>query len=234
MAYATLIVQLTSASQPPLSIDGGPEMHIYTAEIPGEPPVQVELLTKPGSKLQEALAARAAGDRVLVAGFLTARELEDDAGQVPVVTICMVCPATEEQFCNEVTVVGRVGAEARSAEKSAKTSLALNRYRQNPADPDGDPEELTDWIGVRGFGFTKGKIEKLAKGTLLEVAGSLVQMSNAKKLPFFEVRARSIRSHGKGKGGRGSAVAPKNTSSVGYSASDFEEGEDGGIGGGWD
>lgn len=234
MAYSCIICTLDSASASPVSIDGGPEMYCYDASIPGETPVDVELRTKPGSKLQEALAATAVGSRVLIAGFLTALDRGEDGGQRPVIAVSMVCPATEEQFLNEVSLVGRVGGEARSAEKSAKVPLAMNRYRKNPDDPEGDPIEETDWIGVRGFGFTKGKIEKLAKGTLLEVAGSLSQMTNAKQQPFFEVRARSIRSHGKGKGGKGNAVAPKSTSAVGYSADDFEESGDGGIGGGWD
>ena len=232
MAYATLICTLDSASAPPTSPDGGPEMHCYDASIPGEQPVLLELRAKPGSKLQEALAATTVGSRIMACGFLTTLDTEE-IGQRPVISVCVICPATKDQFLNEVSLVGRVGGEARSAEKSAKVPVAMNRYRKNPDDPEGDPIEETDWIGVRGFGFVKGKIEKLAKGTLIEVAGSLSQMTNAKKLPFFEVRARSLRSHGKGKS-RGNAVAPKSTSAVGYSADDFEDNGDGDIGGGWD
>jgi single-stranded DNA-binding protein len=230
MAYATLICELTTEASQECPAPGEPEACIWQAQVPSDTPVIVELRAKPGGKLATALAAFPIGARILIAGFLTAQDL-GEGGQQPVVQVCMVCPASAEQFCNEVTAVGRVGGDARVAEKSAKIPLALNRYRRNPHDPEGDPEEITDWIGVRGFGFIKGKIEKLSKGTLLEVAGSLSQMKNAKGEGYFELRARSIRSHGKGKG-RGAAVAPASTSAVGYGASDFDEQD--GVGGGWD
>jgi len=232
MAYATLICELTSDSIQLSPGPGEPEVISWGAAIPSDTPVTLELRAKPGGKIAEAVKSHPNGSRLLVAGFLTTQDLVA-GGQLPVVTVCMVCPASAEQFCNEVTVVGRVGGSSRLAEKSAKVPLALNRYRQNPDDPEGDPIESTDWIGVRGFGFVKDKLAKAAKGALLEVAGSLSQMTNAKGEPYFEVRARSSRSHGKGGGGRGTSVAPKLTSSVGYGASDFDGGEPG-VGGGWE
>lgn len=234
MAYACLTIELITEMTQGSPGAGEPEVCSWRASVPGDNPVELELRAKPGSKLAEAVATHPVGGRLLISGFLSAIDLGEkgEDGQRPAIALCVVCPATTEQHLNEVTLVGHVGGEARVAEKSAKVSLALNRYRKNPEDPDGDLIEETDWIGVRGFGFVKGKIEKLSKGGLLEVAGSLSQMTNAKKQPYFEVRARSIRSHGKGKGGKSASVAPKSTSSVGYSAEEFEEAE--GVGAGWD
>lgn len=223
MAYATAIITLATVSAPPVSTDGQPEMHVYKALIPsGGTPVECELHAKPGSKYQLAMAEQLLDARLLVAGALSAIDLPDDGGSLPIITLTMLCPATAEQFLNEATIVGRVGGKAREAEKSSRVPVAVNRYIKDPEGGD-KPKELTDWFPVRGFGFSKAKIEALEKGTLIEVSGSLSQMQSSKGSGFFELRARSIRSHGKAKG-RGGAVAPAASSAVGYTAEDFESG----------
>jgi single-stranded DNA-binding protein len=223
MAYATAVITLATTSSAPISTDGQPEMHIYKALIPsGGTPVEAELHAKPGSKIQEAMAQQPLDARLLVAGFLSAIDLPDDGGSLPIVTLTMLCPATPEQFLNEVTIVGRVGGKARESEKSSRVPVAVNRYLKPPAGEE-KPIEVTDWFPVRGFGFSKAKIEALEKGTLIEVSGSLSQMQSSKGSGFFEIRARQIRSHGKSKG-RGGAVAPAASSAVGYTAEEFEGG----------
>jgi single-stranded DNA-binding protein len=213
VATAALIVSLESAFAP--AVRDGKEYLLANSVIPGEQPVKVRILAPAGASAAKLLQGKAAGDRVIISGPL---RLEED-GSLPAVTALVACPATEEQFLNEVLFVGRVGGEPRDAEsgKSTKRSIAVNRYRRKP-DSD-EAEELTDWMGTRAFGYTKDKLAKLKVGSLVEVTGMLVQLTNAKDEPFCEIKARSISVH---KGRRGNSNPAKGTMAAGYSDSEFE------------
>lgn len=213
VATAALIVSLESAFAP--AVRDGKEVLLADSVIPGEQPVKVRVLAPSGASAAKLLQEKAPGDRVIISGPL---RLEED-GALPAVTALVACPATEEQFLNEVLFVGRVGGEPRDAEsgKSTKRSIAVNRYRRKP-DSD-ETEELTDWIGTRAFGYTKTKLAGLKVGSLVEVNGILVQLTNAKNEPFCEVKARSIAVH---KSKRGNSNAARGTMAVGYTDTEFE------------
>jgi single-stranded DNA-binding protein len=213
MAQAALIAALESTFSPGTRDDK--EVLIAEAAIPGEQPVSLRILAPADGSAVKLLQPAAAGDRFILSGPL---RLEED-GSLPAVTALVACPATTEQFLNEVLFVGRIGSPARDAEsgKSTKRSIAVNRYRRDPAT--GEFEELTDWFGTRAFGFTKDKLTKLEVGSLVEVSGILSQLTNASGAPYCEVKARSVAVH-KGRG-KGSNPA-KGTQAAGYSASEFE------------
>jgi single-stranded DNA-binding protein len=207
MSYASLIVAL--ADQPIAGSVDGRELIRARAAVQGSQPVDVALQAIPGSAPGDALLSKQQGNLLIVSGEIC---LVND-GNTPLITTGVVCDAHGDQYLNEVVVVGHVGGETRVAEsgKSASRAIAVNRYRRSPDSE--EPIEETDWFRIRGFGYNLEKLERVGVGALLQVSGSLSQMTSAKGDPYCEVRARSIRVH-RNKGGGGNPAA--GTTAAGY------------------
>lgn len=197
------------AAQPvSTDIEGRDTIEAFANTIGGDP-ANVLLRAVSTTTAAKLLAAKQAGDILIVCGDLSLT----DEGNTPTLKVRVVCDATKDQYLNEVTIVGRLAGDARAAEsaKSASRSLAVNRFTNG--------KEATDWFTVRGFGFAKDKLEKTVKGTLVSVTGALEQRTNRNGQPYCEIKARTIRLHGK----------PKSTSqhdlsggkAAGYSHEDF-------------
>lgn len=213
MSYATATVILTGALTS--MIDNGKESFCAAAEIPGDPAVRVQLWAPASASALKQLQEAQPGDRLIVSGPLSLT----DTGNLPRITALVVCPATAEQYLSEAVLVGRIGSDTKLAEsgKSAKRSVAVNRYRRNP-ETDETVEE-TDWYPVRAFGFNMQKLEGLAKGALIQVAGTLAQMTSAKGEAYPELKARSITVHKGRKGGQNDPS--KGSKATGYDAEAF-------------
>lgn len=212
MSYASCVLALADA--PIASVIDGREYLTAKAAICGQQPVSLLLRAYPASTAAKALTTKAAGELLLVSGEV---QLNGDSTE-PVLDATVVCNATDTQYLNEVCIVGRIASDYRQTEsgKSGKRTVAVNRYRKNPETE--EPEELTDWYGVRGFGFNREKLEKIAKGSLVEVSGCFEQLVNAKKEPYCEIKARTIRVH---KGRSGSRNAAAGTTAAGYDQDSF-------------
>lgn len=225
MAYISAVVEVHTISTEPSLLPGdtGKKLLHHDGIIPANEPIDIILELKPDGKTAEAISEPGT---YLIAGELRKHQVsegDEKTAEIPVVRVLVASPAAEGQFLNEVSLVGRTGGEAKEAGsgKSSRVGVAVNRYRQVKGK--NEPEELTDWYGCRGFGYTKEKLEKLKSGSLVEVQGCLSQLHNRDGQPYFELTLRSIRSHGKGSGkGAGAGSAPKESAdTAGYG--DFEE-----------
>jgi single-stranded DNA-binding protein len=222
MAYATATVIVKGPPSP--VIEHGKELFTAPAEIPGEPPVRVQLAVPATASSLARFQETATGSQLIVSGPLSlisegkVSDGKQPSKDLPRIVALVVCPATEEQFLNEAVLVGRIGGEAKEASsgKSTKRSMAINSYHKDPAT--GEIVEETDWHGLRGFGFNQQKLARLASGSLVEVAGALSQMTSKAGDPYPEVKVRSISSH---KGGKGGGDLAKGTKAAGYDSSAF-------------
>lgn len=212
LTYAAAVVVLTG---PPQSIlDGSREFVSAPGEIPsGQAPIRVDVRSYKDGPAAGLLTQKAAGDRILVSGDVL---LLGDSSQ-PVITAFVCCPATDDQYLNEVTLVGRIGSEPKPAGKSTRRSVALNRYLPNPEG--GDPIEQTDWYGCRAYGATQERFSRADIGSLVEVSGSFAQMTSSTNQPYCEVKVRSFRVH---KGRTGGGDQASGTAAVGYDQAAFE------------
>lgn len=225
MSYASLIVAL--ADQPTKQSFDGKELICAHAAIQGSQPVNIAVQAIPGTAPGDALLSKQQGALLITSGAVS---LIDD-GNTPLITASVVCDGHPDQYLNEVVVVGRIGGDVRMAEsgKSACRSIAVNRYRKSP-DSD-EPVEETDWYPIRGFGLNRDKLERAAKGSLVEVTGIFSQMTSAKDEPYCEIRARNIRIHRSGGGGGNPAAG---TTATGYDQVAFMgEPDDIGLGNDW-
>lgn len=210
MAYCTLAVALAAA--PALAIARDKEVWECTANTTAPEPVNLLLRFRNGSKVAQVFATKANGARLIISGDLS---LEDDPGNFPVVTGHMLCDAHEDQFVNEVVLIGRLSKESKVTEtqKSASRSLAVNRYIGR--------DEHTDWFRLRGYGYSKDKLINAPKGSLVSAHGCLEQRKNRDGNPYLEVKCRNVRVHNKAKGGLSNPAA--GTSAAGYDQEDFEQ-----------
>lgn len=226
MAYASAIVRLTEAPAP--AVAAGKEVLSAPAVIAGDAPVNLTLRAFAGSAAAKTLEGQPAEGHLIASGNI---QLDED-GNLPIIEALTICPATDEQYLNEVVIVGRVGSEPKPADsgKSVRRSVAANRYSR-PKTEDEKPVEHTDWYGVRAYGFNKDKLEKIEIGSLVEITGSLAGMTNAKGEPYCEVKARTVKTH-KSKGS-GSYNPAAGTKAAGYAHEDFMGSADD-IDGNWD
>ena len=216
LTYAAAVVVLTG--NPQSVVDGSREFLCSTGEIPsGQTPVLVDVRAFKDGPAAGLLAQKIVGDRILVSGDVLLME----GSSQPVITAFVCCPATDEQYLNEVTLVGRIGSEPKPAGKSTRRSVALNRYLPNPQG--GDPIEQTDWYGCRVFGTTQERFSRVDIGALVEVSGSFSQMTSSANEPYCEVKVRSFRVH-RGRGG--SSDPATGTAAVGYDQASFEVNHD--------
>lgn len=215
MSYACSVVEITDT--PATVSRHGKEFISASGQIPsGQEPVLVTVRAYANSKAAEFLSKETSGSRILIAGEVALSE----EPQQPIITAFACCTAHQDQYLNEVSLVGRLGSEPRASDKSTKRSIAANRYYPNP--DGGDPIEETDWYGCRTFGNSQERFSKAEIGSLLEVAGSFSQMKNGKGEPFVEVKVRSFRVHK----GRSSSNPAAGTTAVGYDQSSYEKNDD--------
>lgn len=208
MSYASAIITL-NADPAPLEADGRSYL-AATSVIRGPEPINLLLRTYDGSVAAKAFAEKRSGDHLVVSGEVSLEKPDND---LPIITAAMICNAVEDQYLNEVVIVGRIGGDPKEADsgKSVSRSVAVNRYL--PTGGDSDPIEVTDWYPVRAFGYVKGRLESADKGALVEINGFLSQMTNAKGSSYCEVKARSMRVH---RGSKGAGNPAAGTSAVGY------------------
>ena len=207
MAHSVIAVAL--AANPAPSVVNGKEVLECYATTTGKEPVNLLLRVRNGSTAAAAFATKTTGSHLLASGDLL---LSDESGS-SVLFMNMFCDAVDKQFINETTVVGRLTGEAKSSptQKSARRSLAVNRY------PSKD-QEVTDWYQLRGFGFLMEKLINAPKGSLIEAQGCLEQKTNKDGNQYLELKCRSIRVHNRGKGQSNPA---EGTSASGYDAESF-------------
>ena len=207
MAHSVIAVALAAPPEPPV-VNGKEVLEAY-ATTTGKEPVNLLLRVRNGSTAAAAFATKTTGSHLLASGDLL---LSDESGS-SVLFMNMFCDAVDKQFINETTVVGRLTGEAKSSptQKSARRSLAVNRY------PSKD-QEVTDWYQLRGFGFLMEKLINAPKGSLIEAQGCLEQKTNKDGNQYLELKCRSIRVHNRGKGQSNPA---EGTSASGYDADSF-------------
>lgn len=207
MAHSVIAVALAAPPEP--SVVNGKEVLEAYATTTGKEPVSLLLRVRNGSTAAAAFATKTTGSHLLASGDLL---LSDESGS-SVLFMNMFCDAVDKQFINETTVVGRLTGEAKSSptQKSARRSLAVNRY------PSKD-QEVTDWYQLRGFGFLMEKLINAPKGSLIEAQGCLEQKTNKDGNQYLELKCRSIRVHNRGKGQSNPA---EGTSASGYDAESF-------------
>ena len=198
------------AAAPAQTVAFGKEVWECFAETISPEPAQLVLRMATGTKKGTAFSAKQSGNRLIVSGDL----ILNDPSNTTVLWAQSFCDAHDDQFINEVIVVGRLSTEAKVSDsnKSAARSLAVNRYNGK--------EEITDWFRLRGYGFSMEKLVSAPKGSLVSAHGCLEQKSNKAGDPYMEIKCRTVKVHSKGKG---SAPNPaQGTSASGYDQEDFE------------
>lgn len=209
LAYCTLAVAL--AATPTRSVAYDKEVWECYANTTAPEPVNLLLRFRNGSKVAQVFATKQPGARLIIAGDLIIE------GENNNTVLCghMLCDAHEDQFVNEVVVIGRLSKESKVTEtqKSASRSLAVNRYIGR--------DEHTDWFRLRGYGYSKDKLVNAPKGSLVSANGCLEQRKNRDGNPYLEVKCRNVRVHNRAKGAQGPNPAA-GTSAVGYDQEDFE------------
>lgn len=208
---ATLTVAL--AAQPVGTTIGEKEVVEVFASIRHHEQLPLLLRTYANREPATALLSKTNGDLLLVTGELSL----DQNGDIPVLMAWSLCAAYENQYFNEVTLIGRATSAVRSSESNLSSSrtLGVNRFLNR--------EPVTDWFKVRGFGRAKEDLEKLDKGTLAAVNGTLSSCTNAQGKPYCEIKARKVKPIAKPSGsssGRGPNPAA-GTAAAGYSHDDF-------------
>ena len=197
------------------------------AQIPGSEPVDLILRARSGTKGADLLKQTQPNDHLLVSGLITL----DEAGTV--LTAGVICSATDQQFFNEIVLVGNLSKAGTASDtgKSLRRSMAVDKVRRKP---DGTFETETDWFMVRalqgknaGNGATTlmDRLAAAAKGSMVQVNGMLVQRLNKDKKAYVEVQARKLKVHKRG--GGGSRPDPAEGKKVaGYEPEAFHEDDD--------
>ena len=208
MSTATLVVAL--AAQPAETVVHGKQVLEVFASTNGKDQVPVLLRCVSGSKTAEAMKPKPAGQSLIVAGDLL---LENSQ---PVLFVRSLCDVPSTAYINEVTITGRLAREPRITEsnKSASRSVAVNRWNNG--------EEVTDWFNVRGYGYTMERLVAIPVGSLVLLEGSLDLRTNRDGQPYAEIKARSIHTFERGKGGKASNNLAEGTQGIGYEQADFE------------
>ena len=210
MAFAVVVAAL-AASPVPATADGIEILEAVGA-LPSQEPIEVLLRVRRDASVATPFAEKQAGQLIVVCGDLRL----DASGDRPVILARSLCNAAPDQFLNEVSLVGRIAGDAKqtSSGKSASRSLAINRYVQK--------EETTDWYRLRGYGYTMQRLIDAPKGALVEVTGAFEQRTSQSGGTYIEIKARTIRVHGKSKrNAEQQGQAPASSSAAGYSHADF-------------
>jgi len=213
LSIATFVLALGAA--PTSDTRDGIEVLEACTQTAAQEPVAVVMRIRKGTKLAEAFATKKAGDLLITEGELI---LDGDNA---VLFATSICDGQPNQFLNNITIVGRLGGEAKitSSGKSASRSVAVNRYIKK--DGQDKPEQLTDWFKVRGYGHSMKRLTDISKGALVEVNGMLEQRTSTKGDNYVELKCRKIKVHSKSKTGGGNNAA-SGTTAVGYDQAAFE------------
>lgn len=157
-------------------------------------------------------------DLIILSGELQLAEKNTADAGTATVNVFACSDATNEQFFNEVTIVGRFCKDYKQAEKSCARNVVVNRYRR--VEGQEKPEQISDFFRVRGFGTWKERIMKASKGSLVELNGVLVTENDKEGKPYPVVKLRKLRTFQKGSGGQSDPAKEKAAS--GYEHSQFE------------
>jgi single-stranded DNA-binding protein len=205
VSTASLICRLVSD---PASGDvNGREILESRAQTAGPEPCSILLRTIAGSRTAALHTTFQEGAYLIASGDLILLENQ------PILYCTILCHATDDQYLNEVTLVGRIAGDPKVTEsgKSVSRSIAVNRYVNK--------QEETDWFKVRGYGdFMISKLTDIHKGSLVSAIGCLEQRTNREKQAYCEVKLRSIRVH---KSKKDSSDPGANVAAAGYSRDDF-------------
>ena len=214
------MVCTVGAAPTTINADGVETLELL-AQIPDpNDPVTLKVRAKPGSKQAELLKTKNSNDRLLLYGSVHLEE------SLPVITPQVISNATNEQFINEVTLVGNLSKPGRETDKTVVRSVAHSR----PIRKGNDWEERTDWFLVRGYENSNGgnslkdRLIAAPKGSLVEVSGTISQRTSKTKEIYVELKARKLRVHKRGGGGNGGAPNPaEGLPVVGYEPEAFTQ-----------
>jgi hypothetical protein len=134
----------------------------------------------------------------------------DDGGSDLILSLRSLSKGYDDQWLNEVSITGRLSGTCKPADKSASTSVAINRFS-------GD-EEVTDWFRIRCFGLNRDKLLEAPKGTLVTASGVFEGKLTAEKKPYIEIKTRVLRLHARA----GNHNAAEGKAAAGYATSDFD------------
>lgn len=197
------------------------------AQIPGSEPVDLVLRAKAGTKGADLLKQTNPNDHLLVSGTITL----EDTGTVLMASV--LCVATEAQHFNEIILVGNLSKEGTASDtgKSLRRSMAVDKPKRKP---DGSWETETDWFMIRalqGKNVSNGTVTMMdrlanaAKGSMVQINGTLVQRLNKDKKAYVEVQARKLKVHKRGGGGARPDPA-EGKKVAGYEPEAFHEDDD--------
>lgn len=185
MSFATLVVVLDSTARP-IGASGDLEA---TAHLPGDDPITIHLRAAAQRPTCQRLGELSPGHRLLVSGELG---LAAD-GNTPILWAHVLCDATEQQYLNEVMLIGRLTAAIRDSGsgKSVCRTLATNNFQVQG--PDGEGQEVSTYYQIRGFGWRRERLLQAPKGAAICVLGSLCALTNKAGERYCEVRVRVLR-----------------------------------------
>ena len=230
MSNAILVASL--GSQPSQLVIDGREFLVASANTVGNDSFEV-ILRAPATQEGPAnlLKNKKAKDLILICGELSLFSKGDSGWKEnheldgkPIIRVSACCDATDQQFFNEVTLVGRFVGEPKEAEKSCSRSVVVNRYKQK--------EQISDFFRIRGYkSSTPGRsswgerIAKAPKGTLVEVNGMMTTEKSKDGSTYPVIKVRRMRVHKTGSGGS-KADPAKEKAASGYEHSQFVADDD--------
>ena len=228
MALATVFLSVEGPAK--MVPTGNVEVLQSACVLPdGDQPINIILRTRPGSKQAELLQTKVKGDLLMVSGTLHLEEALEGIF-VPVITASVICKGYEDQYFNEVQLIGNLAKPGRQAEKSCSRSLGESRPVRKT---DGDGwDEMTDWFILRGYTSNGGgrsmadRLNDAPKGSLVSVSGTLSQRLSKEKEPYVEVKARRIRVHKRGSNGGGAPDPAAGKAAGGYGHEEFTRSDD--------
>ena len=198
-------------------------VQVTTAE-----PIPLLLRARATGKGADTLRTQKAGDLLMVSGTVF---LE---GEQSIIQADTICPATNEQFFNEVVAVGRFGKEATSSStgKSIRRSVAIDKLIRSNT---GEWTKEADWINIRAYknpdgekdGSLCNRLEASPNGSLIQISGALEARKNKDGNPYIEIKARRFKVHRRG--GQGNGAKPEQAKDLavgGYEEEDFRQDED--------
>ena len=218
MSNAILVAALST--DPFQSVVDGVEFLEVRGQTPGQDGFEVILRTKATKDgPSDLLRNQKEEDNLIIAGelALVGKKGDPDEGK-PIIFVSSVCVATDDQYFNEATLVGRFAKESKQAEKSSSRTVIVNRYRKKP---DNSFEQIPDYFRIRGFGTHKDKIDSSSKGALVEATGVLTSQTNKEGKTYTELKVRRIRSHEKGSGGYKKSDPSEGKAASGYDHKHF-------------
>lgn len=223
---ANVVIVAALGTDPYLVRFGNEEFLEVSASTPGQDGFGLVLRAKATSEgPANFLKNKKAGELVCVSGELTLGSKDTQYDGIPIIRVFSVSDASERQYINEVTIVGRFVKTAKEANLSCSRSVAVNRYVGK--------EQITNFFRIRGFGKLKDRIIDASKGTLVEVVGSITGAKNKEGKFYTEIKVKRLQTHEKGSGGSQKADPAKDFAAAGYEHSQFEGQQEDSIPSNW-